>query len=180
MKKVLVPLAPGFEEIEVMGIVDILRRAGIEVVVAGTTDGLIEGLHGVKVQPDVLLADVLGSSFNMLILPGGGIGVDNLKKDERVLELVREYIDNKLISAICAAPTILKAAGVTKGRTLTCYPSEKEAFPEEYVDKRVVKDGNLITSQGPGTAIEFACAIVEVLVSPEVSTQISTGVLARV
>ncbi len=180
MKKVLLPLAPGFEEIETLAIVDILRRAGVEVVIAGTTNGLIESLHGVKIQPDELLADVPGSSFDMLVLPGGGIGVENLKKDERVLDLIREYIDNKMVGAICAAPTVLKAAGATKGRTLTCYPSEIEEFPDEYVDERVVVDGNLITSQGPGTAIEFACALVEALVSPEKSAEISTGVLARV
>lgn len=180
MKKVLIPLAPGFEEIEAMAIVDILRRAGVEVTIAGVTDGLIKGLQGVNVQPDELLADVDSSSFDMLVLPGGGAGVDVLKKDERVLELVKEFIHHKMVGAICAAPNVLKAAGVIKGRKLTCYPSEIEEFPDEYMDKRVVVDGNLITSQGPGTAIEFACAIVTALISPEKSTEISTGVLAKV
>jgi 4-methyl-5(b-hydroxyethyl)-thiazole monophosphate biosynthesis len=180
MKKVLMPLAPGFEDIEALAIVDILRRAGVEVVIAGTTSGLIESLHGVKIQPDELLADVPGFSFDMLVLPGGGPGTENLKNDKRVLDLIREYINLKMVGAICAAPTILKAAGVTKGRKLTCYPSEIENFPEEYVDERVVVDGNLITSQGPGTAIEFACALVEALVGPEKSKEISTGVLAKV
>ena len=159
---------------------DILRRAEVEVVIAGTTNGLIEGKNGVKVQPDELLADVPGFNFDMLVLVGGEKGVEALKSDERVLGLIKEYAELKMIGAICAAPTILKAAGVTKGRKLTCYPSEIDEFPEEYVDKRVVVDDNLITSQGPGTAIEFACALVEALVGTEKSKEISTGVLARV
>ena len=179
MKKILMPLAPGFEDIEAIAIVDILRRAGMEVTIAGTTSGLIESLHGVKIQPDELLSDVPGLSFDMLVLPGGGAGVENLKKDNRVLDLIKEYIELKMVGAICAAPTVLKAAGVITGRKLTCYPSEIDEFPDEYVDKPVVVDSNLITSQGPGTAIEFACALVEALGEPEKAAQIYEGVLAK-
>jgi 4-methyl-5(b-hydroxyethyl)-thiazole monophosphate biosynthesis len=180
MKKVLLPLAPGFEEIEVIAVVDILRRAGIEVTIAGTSDGLIKGKNGVKVKPDELLADVPGFSFDMIVLAGGEKGVEHLKKDSRVIDLLKEYAEFKLIGAICASPTVLKAAGITKGRKLTCYPSEIKEFPNEYVDKRVVVDGNLITSQGPGTAMEFAYAIVEALVDKETAQGLCTGLLSKV
>ncbi len=173
-------LAPGFEEIEALNVVDILRRAEIEVMVAGTTSNLIEGRSGIKVQPDDLLADVPGFSFDMIVLPGGQPGTENLIKDERVIALVKEYAEFKMVGAICAAPTVLKAAAVTKGRRLTCHPSVKDQFPDEYVDERVVTDGNIITSQGPGTAIEFAYALVEALGEPDKPKEINKGVLAKI
>ena len=129
MKRVLVPLAPGFEEIEVVSIVDILRRVGTEVVVAGTVDGAITGANGMQMFADTALEEVWMEDFDMIILPGGNEGTENLKKDDRVLELVRAHNSGgKFVSAICAAPTVLKEAGVIDGKRITSYPSVADEF----------------------------------------------------
>lgn len=184
MKKVLVPLAPGFEEIEALAVVDILRRAGAEVVLAGTVDGPIEGRNNIKVIPDVTLDDLTGEGgkgFDMIVLPGGAKGTENLKKDERVKRLVEAFNERRgFVTAICAAPSVLSAIGVTRGRTVTSHPGVRDELVQENVlDDRVVVDGNIITSQAPGTAIEFAFALVEALFSPEKAEEVNRGVLAR-
>ncbi len=184
-KSVLMPLPPGFEEIEALAVVDILRRASVEVTVAGTVDGPVEGRSGIKVLPDRLLDGVTSEPFDMIVLPGGSPGYKNLIKDDRVTGLLHDFEDNgKYIAAICAAPTVLKAAGLTSGRTVTCHPSVAGDFGKgsgtKYSEDRVVVDGRMITSQGPGTAIEFAYALVEALVSKEAVAKVNMGVMAKV
>src|SRR3972149_2214481 len=139
MKKVLIPLAPGFEEIEAIAVVDILRRAGVEVVTAGTAENPIEGRNKIRVLTDTSLDSVKEQDFDMIVLPGGAGGTENLKKDMRVKEIV-----------------------------------------ERLSEERVVVDGNIVTSQGPGTAIEFAFKLVEVLVGKEKAREVNKGVLAKI
>ena len=182
MKKVLIPLAQGFEEIEALAVVDILRRAGVEVVMAGTVDNPIEGRNRIKVLADAPLESVKEQDFDMIVLPGGAVGTENLKKDMRVKEIVeRLYKKGRFITAICAAPTVLSAIGVTAGRTVTSHPTVRTKLEKEKIsDERIVVDGNIITSQGPGTALEFAFKLVEVLLGKEKVAEVNKGVLARI
>lgn len=181
MKKVLIPLAPGFEEIEAIAVVDILRRAGIDVLTAWTVDNPIEGRNEIKVLADVSLDSVKDHDFDMIVLPGGSVGTENLKKDIRIKQIVeRLHKKDRFITAICAAPTVLSAIGITEGRTVTSHPGVRVKFNKEIIsDNRVVMDGNIITSQGPGTAIEFAFKLVEVLLGKDKATEVNKGVLAR-
>lgn len=183
VKKALVILAPGFEEVEALSPVDILRRAGAHVVMAGTLNGPIEGRNRIRVVPDESLDDALkdGDFFDMIVLPGGAVGAENLKNDPRVRRLV-EIINAKgaLVTAICAAPIVLSAAGVLDGKRATSHPSvRKELKGALLTDERVVVDGNIITSQGPGTAMEFAFRLVEALFGQEKAEEVNRTVLAR-
>lgn len=183
VKKVLVILAPGFEEIEALSPVDILRRAGAHVVTAGTVDGLIEGRNRIRVAPDEDLDAALkdGEFFDMLVLPGGAVGTENLKSDPRVKRLI-EIVNAKgaFVTAICAAPTVLSNAGLLDNKRATSHPSvRKELKGAVITDERVVIDGNIITSQGPGTAIEFAFKLVEALFGQEKADEVNRTVLAR-
>ncbi len=182
MKKVLIPLAPGFEEIEALAVVDILRRAGVEITMAGTAENPIEGRNKIKVLADVSLDSVKEHDFDMIVLPGGAVGTENLKKDIRIKEIVeRLYKKGRFITAICAAPTVLSAIGITAGRTVTSHPTVRTKLEKEKIsDERVVIDGNIITSQGPGTAVEFAFKLVEVLLGKEKVAEVNKGVLARI
>lgn len=182
MKKVLIPLATGFEEIEALAIVDILRRAGVEVIMAGTAENPIEGRNRVKILADASLDSVKEQDFDMIVLPGGAVGTENLKKDVRIKEIVeRLYKKGRFITAICAAPTVLSAIGITAGKIVTSHPTVRTKLGKEKIsDERVVVDGNIITSQGPGTAMEFAFKLVEVLLGKEKVAEVNKGVLARI
>tara|TARA_Y100001960_G_scaffold332771_1_gene434727 strand:- start:889 stop:1437 length:549 start_codon:yes stop_codon:yes gene_type:complete len=182
MKKVLVPIAPGFEEIETITVVDILRRAGARVIMAGTVLGLVEGSRGINIKPDELLDSVMEDDFELIYLPGGQPGTDNLKKDIRIENLLKRMLkQDKLIAAICAAPVILKKAGILKNQFITCHPSVQSEFkPENYLIERVVVDGNLITSQSPGTAMEFALKLVEILFGLKRLQIIRDAILAQI
>lgn len=186
MAKVLVTLAPGFEEIEALTVVDILRRAGADVVMAGTAPGPIEGRSGIKVLTDASMDDVgdgIGANFDMIVLPGGAAGAENLKKDERVSKIITGLMGRgRQVAAICAAPTVLSAIGATTGKRITSHPSVREELlsrNEDLSDERVVTDGNIITSQGPGTAMEFAFRLVETLFGKDKAEEVNKGVLAR-
>lgn len=180
MKKVLVPVAEGFEEIEAVTIIDVLRRAGMEVTVAGLRRGEIKGAHDIKISPDALLDAVKDKDFDMIVLPGGMPGVDHLRKDARVISLLKKMKEtNKPIGAICAAPLVLRDAGLTSGLKFTCYPGFDSQIPGGKFEKgRVVTDGNIITSKGPGTALEFALKIVEMLEGKAKADSLSEAVLA--
>lgn len=180
MKRVLMPVAPGFEEIEALAVVDILRRAGLEVIMAGTVDGAIEGRSKIRVLTDVSLVSVKDQEFDMIILPGGTAGTENLKKDSRIKEIVeRLNKKGKFVAAICAAPTVLSAIGITTGKNITSHPGVRDKFTREKVlDDRVVVDGNIVTSQGPGTAIEFAFKLIELLLGKDKVAEVNKGVLA--
>ena len=183
MKKVLVPLAPGFEEIEAITVIDILRRAGVEVVVAGTQPGPIEASRKTKHLPDCTLDEVRAEDFDMLILPGGQPGTNNLRQDPRIKRIIETLAaQNRYLTAICAAPTVLSAYGVLKGRTATSHPSVRAEVAQASArisDDRVVVDGPVITSQSAGTAMEFAFKLVEILCGPEKAAEVNRGVLAR-
>lgn len=166
--RVLVPLAEGFEEIEAVTVIDVLRRAGITVVVAGLRPGPVRGAHGITVACDAELARVDAAGFAAIVLPGGMPGTTNLAADARVLAAVRTlHAAGKPVAAICAAPTVLARAGVLAGAEVTAYPAmQGDLAPARVLaDQRVVVSGNLVTSQGPGTALEFALELVTRLVS---------------
>ena len=179
MKKVLVPLADGFEAIEAVTIIDVLRRSGVEVVVAGLHEGSAQGSHGVSVMPDQLIDRVQGRDYDMVVLPGGQPGVDHLRQDARVIGLVRSMKkEGKVIGAICAAPLVLRDAGLAAGIQLTSHPSvESELSASDYQKTRVVTDGKIITSRGPGTAMEFALTLVEILAGPQKVRELSAAML---
>ncbi|MDH4226601.1 MAG: DJ-1/PfpI family protein [Deltaproteobacteria bacterium] len=181
MKKILITLAPGFEEIEALATADILRRASANVTLASTVSGPVEGRNGIKVLADTTLDEAAKHDYDIIILPGGAKGTENLKADKRVKELItKQAASGKLLAAICAAPTILSAAGLLKGRKVTSHPSVRKSLDAAKVtDDRVVIDSNIITSQGPGTTLEFAFALVEILYGKEKATEVNSGVLAR-
>ncbi len=181
MKRVLVPLAPGFEEIEAVTVMDVLRRAGVEVVVAGTAPGPIEGSRGIRLVPDCTLEEVRVEGFDLIAVPGGTAGVENLAKHPRMLPLLGEFVARgKHVAAICAAPALLAAAGLICGKQVTSHPSvrEKVAPASLYSEERVITDGKIITSRGPGTAMEFALTLVEILAGPEKVRELKAAMLA--
>jgi protein deglycase len=182
MKTVLVLLAPGFEEIETITVVDILRRAGARVTLAGTEDGPLKGSRGVHISPDDLIENILETEFDLVVLPGGQPGTDNLNKDPRVASLLIKMNGlGKKIAAICAAPIILKNAGILENRCVTSHPSVQNAMEGiSYREDRVVVDGNIITSKSPGTAMEFSLKLVEILYGQERVDVVNKGVLAKI
>ncbi len=180
MAKVCVPLAKGFEEIEAVTLIDVMRRGGIEVVVAGVNEELVTGANGITVKADTDIKYVVADELDMIVLPGGWDGTYALAENDTVQELLRQMKSkNKVIGAICAAPFALKKAGVL-GKKYTCYPSvEEQIGVEGYIaDQKVVVDGNVMTSRGPGTAICFGLSIVRRLVGEETYLQLKEGLLA--
>jgi len=183
MASVLLPLAEGFEELEAVALIDVMRRGGIEVRVAFIEDELhhgrvVVGANGIGIQADTSLKNIISSDFDMMVLPGGWGGTYALAENKRVLELVKEFKATKIIGAMCAAPYVLKKAEVL-GSEYTCYPGAKEEIDHAgYTDdKKVVTDGNVMTSQGPGTAVCFGLAIVERLVGAESMQAVKDGML---
>jgi 4-methyl-5(b-hydroxyethyl)-thiazole monophosphate biosynthesis len=165
MKRVLVPLAEGFEELEAVTVIDILRRAGVEVVVASLGESPVTGSHGIRLAADTPLAALVEQDFDMVALPGGMPGAEHLKKDARVAEIARRLAaKGRPVAANCAAPMVLAAAGLLDGRRATSYPGFlKDASKTTVTDEAVVVDGGMITSRGPGTALDFALQLVETL-----------------
>ena len=169
MSKVAILLANGFEEGEALFTIDILRRAEIEIDSYSLADEFVTSSRKITVKADKILGNNNLSDYDMVILPGGQPGSTTLSKDERVLKIVRDFISNdkKFVAAICAAPMVLKAAGVSAGRKLTSYPADnlKALFTDaNYIDDEfVVQDGNLITSRGPATVMPFAYKLIDVL-----------------
>lgn len=168
MANVLIPLAQGCEELEAVTLIDILRRGGIEVVTAGLTEGQVKASRGTVLVPDVLLDDVLDRDFDMVLLPGGLPGSDYLNEDLRIIRLIQNNVEQqRRVGAICAAPKVLVTAGVLKGRRATAYPGVLSDIAEvagvAAVSDAIVQDGLVMTSRGPGTALDFALEIVTVL-----------------
>jgi 4-methyl-5(b-hydroxyethyl)-thiazole monophosphate biosynthesis len=177
--KVLLILARGFEEIEAITAIDILRRAGIETTVAGLDSELITGSHNIPIKCDTILAEVDQQEYSHLVLPGGQPGTNNLEDDDRVLQLITDFNrQNKVVAAICAAPTVLQAAGILAGKRITSYPAERQNFiSSNYADDKVVQDNNIITSRGVGTAIDFALTLVENIKGREIRRNIAEKIL---
>ena len=177
MKRVLCILENGFEEIEAIAPVDLLRRSGIEVVMAGVSAMEVTGKCGIRVTADVLLESVSGDDFDALFLPGGP-AVMELRKNAEVIGLIRAFDGGgKPIAAICAAPLLLKDAGVLTGERITAHFSTAGELTGITGD-RVELDGNLLTSRGAGTAIEFGIAFVALLVGEEAAVEVSAAIMA--
>jgi len=181
-KRVLVPLANGFEETEAVTVVDILRRGAIEVVTAGLEPGPITGRSNITVTPDKSLDEALtGPAFDAIVLPGGLPGAEILRDDPRVIDALSMILDQGgLAGAICAAPIALDRAGVLGGRTYTSHPSFEGELPTEgYSQERVAKSKRVITSRGPGTAMEFAFELLRELGGDDAVREVNQGVLAK-
>lgn len=180
-KKVVVPIAQGFEEIEAVTVIDILRRAGIEVTVAGVSPDPIVGRTGIRLVADCPVADAKAADYDMIVLPGGAEGTAHLSKCASTQQLIKDAAQQgKYLAAICAAPTVLAGLGLIDGRRVTSHPSvENKLGTVSYSQDRIVTDGKLVTSRGPGTAMEFAMALVELLAGKEKVTEINQGVLAK-
>ncbi|MGB2842792.1 MAG: DJ-1 family glyoxalase III [Halobacteriota archaeon] len=178
---VIVFLATGFEEIEATSIIDTLRRAGIKVVIAGLQAGAIEGGHGIKVVPDRQIEGVNIEDFDAVVLPGGSPGYVNLGNDKRVLDAVRKAFElGKVVAAICAAPSVLAKAGILEGKKATIYPGLETALAgAKHINERVVEDGKIITSQGPGTALEFGVKLVGILAEEKSARELKDSLVAN-
>jgi 4-methyl-5(b-hydroxyethyl)-thiazole monophosphate biosynthesis len=183
MAKALVFLAEGFEEIETVTIVDVLRRAGVEVTVAGSVN-MVEGAHAIKIFPDKSIDDVKLGDFDAVVVPGGNPGYKNLRKDPRVINLIRKAFDsNKLVAAICAAPAVLSDAGVLRDKYCTIYPgmeNELEQGGGKSKQDMIVIDGNIITSRGPATALPFALKLAEILAGKQIAEEVSKKTMANI
>lgn len=180
MRKILMLIHNGFEEIEALTTVDLCRRAGLEVCVCSMTGNeMLQGAHAIRVKADALFENVTPQSYDMVILPGGLPNATSLRDDQRVMDVLRDFHKKrKWLGAICAAPIALERAGLLQGRMATSYPgclAEEQAC--QYTEASVVVDEKIVTSRGVGTAIEFALQIIALLVSPEKSKEIGTGIL---
>jgi protein deglycase len=177
MAKVLVPLATGFEEIEAICIIDILRRGGVDVRTAGLQKGAVIGAHNIGIVPDTALVEAVNEKYAMICLPGGMPGTLNLQESFILGEAIKKcYQAGGYIAAICAAPIIIASLGLAPGSKITSYPSEKGKFKNyDYREETVVEDNRLITSRGPGTAAVFGLKLVERLVNKETAEKLRLG-----
>ena len=175
MKKVVVFLADGFEEVEGLTVVDLLRRAGAVVETVSVMGKLqIDGAHGIQVEADELFEKAFFDDAELLVLPGGMPGTNKLMDCEKLSEWLNEFARNgKYLAAICAAPSILGVNGLLEGKKATCFPGfEDKLLSAHYECKPVVVDGNIITSRGLGTAIEFSAAIITCILGEEAADSI--------
>ena len=183
MAKVLIPLANGFEDIEAVSIVDVLRRGGVEVVTASIhgTSG-VRSAHGIDMRADALFDDVEDDDFDAIVLPGGGEGTENLKAcGPLIRRLQRQHEENRLICAICAAPTVLVAAGVLDEDVhVTCYPTCQMDLDREWSPAAVVSDGLIITGQAPGSALLFSLVVLQALAGSPVAKKVARGMVTDV
>jgi 4-methyl-5(b-hydroxyethyl)-thiazole monophosphate biosynthesis len=181
MKRVLVPLAEGFEEIEAVTIIDVLRRAGLRVDVAALGGKRVTGSHGIAVESDMSIDDARAVDYDLIALPGGMPGTLHLREDPRVLRLVREIeAADRHVAAVCAAPSVLAEAGVLESRHATVHPSAASFLSgAKLEDARVVRDGKIVTGKAAGTAMEFAFALVEQLLGAEAVEEINRSMFAR-
>lgn len=181
MTKALVPLADGCEEMEAVIIIDILRRAGWEVCVAALKPGTVSASRGVKLVADTLWDKVDPLSFDLIVLPGGAQGTENLRSDARVLRALRELAQQgKITAAVCAAPLVLQEAGLLGGKKATCHPGVvSKLTATRRVNDRVAIDGRIVTSQGAGTTFEFALALVAMVDGAGKADEISRAIVLR-
>ena len=177
MKTALVLFADGSEELEAITVVNILRRAGVSVTLAGLNAGPLRGSRGVMLMPDRTIDDVLHDDFDMIVLPGGQPGTNNLKADVRVLGLAQRMAQQgKYVTAICAAPAVLATAGLLDGKQATSYPGTLDHFQNvKQQHAAIVEDEKFITSRGPGTAMDFALTLAERLVGPAKRKEVEAG-----
>lgn len=180
-KRVAVMLGDGFEPVEAIGPVDVLRRGGVEVTtVSVMATRQVTAAQGVAVEADALVGDVALDDFDMIVVPGGTGGVANLAKCQPLLDALKTFaVEDRFIAAICAGPTILADLGLLEGRKATCYPGCQTNFPEgSYQDVRgAVRDSNLITASGPGQALAFGIEILRALKGDEAADEVAQGML---
>ena len=178
MSRVLVPLAQGFEETEAVAVIDVLRRAQVEVVIAGLEEGPVESAHGLRLIPDALLREVADQPFDAVFLPGGLGGTERLARSELVAQALRRAAEaGKLTTAICAAPTVLEQQGLLTNKRATSHASVKEMLGSAiYLEEEVVVDGTVVTSRGMGTAISMGLELVSMLVGQETAQQIARAI----
>ena len=179
MRKVLIAIAEGTEEMETVITTDVLRRAGWEIAIASISPAPVTCSREVRIVPDCEWREADPLEYDALVIPGGAPGVERLMKDGRVLEALRIFDEcGKWICAVCAGPLVLQAAGILKNQRLTCHPAVKEDLHAGiWLDEPVVRDGHLITSQGPGTCFDFALSIVSALENPDAARKIARGMV---
>ena len=180
MAKVLVPLANGFEDIEAVAIIDVLRRGGVEVVPASIHPSReVMSAHGIPMKADQLLTDVIDEDFDAIVLPGGGEGTDNLKNcDALIRRIVRQREEEKLLCAICAAPTVLQEAGVLgPAQYVTCYPTCQMQVDCNWANEPVVEHNGIITGQAPGAATVFALVVLKALTDEVIAKKVARGMV---
>lgn len=179
----VVLLAEGFEDIEAVTVIDVLRRGGVNTVTASVGESLdVDSAHGVTVRADRLLSDLGDDLWDALILPGGMPGTANLAKSPLVVDALKRHVDNsRLICAICAAPTVLVSSGVLpSGVHVTCYPSCSVDLDRTPAGAPVVADGNFITGQAPGSAMLFALVVLQHLMGRNVAAKTANGLVTDV
>lgn len=182
MASVLIPLAEGCEELEAVTLIDLLRRAGITVTTASLSNqAQLSASRQVRLIADTLLDDVVYDEFDMLLMPGGQPGTTNLDEDHRIHAIIKRlHHGGKYIAAICAAPMVLASTGILDGKRATCYPGalDPQTWPDiEITDDPIVIDGKILTSRGPGTAMDFALTIIELLTDKKTRDQVETGLV---
>lgn len=176
--KILVPLADGFEEIEAVTIIDILRRAGMETVTAALKSNPVKGSHNISINADKIFDE--NEDFDIIALPGGMPGSDNLKNDIRIINIIKKISKSGgITAAICAAPIVLSKAGVLKDKKFTCYPGYEEEISEgKFINEPVVSDGLIITAKGAGCAPLFALAIVELVKGKQTAQELKKQIMS--
>jgi len=181
MKKIAIFLAEGFEEVEAVTPADFLRRSGVEVILAGVTGKKVAGAHGIEITCDVEVSRLTGD-LDGVVIPGGMPGASNIASDISSMKIIQAAVENgALVGAICAAPAVvLGENGLIEGKKYTCYPGFENRFEGSFFrEDRVVVDGNLITSRGPGTAAEFSEALIEYLCGREERDQIHRATIQK-
>ncbi|MCR5414906.1 MAG: DJ-1/PfpI family protein [Kiritimatiellae bacterium] len=181
MSNALVILAEGFEDVEAVTSIDVLRRGGVDVVSAALGDSLeVESAHGIKMRADAFLKDAAGDEYDVVLLPGGP-GTENLKKSGLVSGILRRQKDSgRLIAAICAAPTVLVEAGVLANEHITCYPSCRGDLDRPCAGVPVVADGQIITGEAPGASLLFALVVLQAIAGDTVARKVARGMVTDV
>jgi len=181
MKRAVILLANGFEEIEALSVVDVLRRANVLCDMCSIESKTVSGSHGIKVEGDILFDDAHFDGYDLLILPGGMPGSANLRDNDKVIELVKRFDkEGRLIAAICAAPMVLSKAGVIDKKEVTSYPGALDKLGNcTYMEELTWEDGNIITSRGPATSIYFAFHILRRLGLLDKAEELKKGMLVQ-
>ena len=181
MSTVLIPLAQGCEELEAVTLIDLLRRAGIDVITAGLDAQTVTASRGVRLVPDTDIDTALEREYDMVVLPGGLPGADHLDKDPRIQSLLKKMAgSNRYTAAICAAPMVLANAGLLDGKQATSYPGFLEKTKNNRIHIKtdpVVVDGHIITSRGPGTAMDFALALIGIIAGEDKRNEVEKSLV---